>query len=251
MLTKNIVQADLIMPNEQSVSVTDAEHNKEALLGLDFVTWLPFAAKLYNISPNIESYILVNGPICPSDMPNRNGIGFPLAELTKFQAPPVSRMAYKAWTGTPIHYEHKADVHEDAYGVVFDTNLTKISGYGSGKLWKVMGVWGIDKDKYPEMAQRVLDNKVNTYSMGAMVDYFSCSYCGTKIGGNSGCSHVQPLSDRNPVNWKPVRNYDGSNHTAFLNAHGISPAELSIVENPAWSQALTDNVLDIENFISK
>lgn len=248
---KNKVQADLIMPAEQSVSVTDAEHDKDALQGLDFVTWLPFAAKLYQISPNIESYILVNGPICPSDMPNRNGIGFPLEELTKFQAPPVSRMAYKAWTGTPLHYEHKADIHEDAYGVVFDTNLTKISGYGSGKLWKVMGLWGIDKDKYPDMAQRVLDGEVNTYSMGALVDYFTCSYCGTKVNQHGGCSHVAPLSNRNPVNWKPVKNYDGSTHTSFLNAHGINPAELSIVENPAWTVASSDTILNRGDFKRK
>lgn len=243
MFTKHKVQADLIMPVEKSISVFDAEKDRDELHGLDFVTWLPFAAKLYNISSNIEDYIIVNGPVCPSDIPNRNGIGFPLAELTKFQEPPVSRMAYKAWKGAPIHHEHKADIHEDAYGVIFDTTLTKTSNYGSGKLWNVMAVFGVDKNKYPEMAQRILNNEINTYSMGAMVDYFTCSYCGTKIGGNVGCSHVQPLSDRNPVNWKPVRNYDGLEHTAFLNAHGISASELSIVATPAWSTCLTDNIL--------
>lgn len=234
---------DLIMPSGRSIKVTDAEQDKEALMGLD-LSWLSFAAKLYNISPNIESYVLVNTPLCPSDIPNRNGIAFPLSELTKFQAPPISRMAYKAWTGTPLHYEHKADVHEDAYGVVLDTNLTKVSGYGNGKLWKVMALIGIDKDKYPEMARRVLNGEVNTYSMGALAEYFTCSYCNTRLTKTTGCSHVAPLTDRNPVNWKAVRNYDGTSHTAFLNAHDINPAEFSIVEDPAWVVANSDHILN-------
>lgn len=218
----------------------DAEDDPRLLQNLDYATWLPFAAKTYDISPNIDDYVLVVTPICPSDIPNRNGIGFPLAELTKFQPPPISRMAYKAWTGCPVHYEHKNDIHTDAYGVILDASLHKVTGYGMGKLWKVMGLLAIDKRKYPKMAQRILDNEVNTYSMGAYVDEFSCSYCNAPMEEDRYCNHVNPKND---IDWSEVKDYDGRAHLAFRNAHGISPIETSIVESPAWTTALSDHIL--------
>lgn len=219
--------------------VIDIKDNQQ-IHSLDYPTWLPFAAKLYEISPNIEDYIIISVPICPSDLPNRNGIGFPIAELTKFQPPPVSRMAYKAWAGTPLHYDHVNEIHKDAYGVVLDASLHKISGYGNGKLWKVMGLAALDKTKYAKMARRVLDNEINTYSMGAMVDSFTCSYCKEPFSEKSYCSHLNPKND---IDWQSVRDHDDSQHLAFRNAHGINPIELSLVESPAWTTALSDHIL--------
>lgn len=232
-------EANVVVANT-SVSVTDAQEDPRLLQSLDYETWLPFAAKTYQISPNIDDYLLVVTPICPSGIPNRNGIGFPLEELTKFQPPPISRMAYKAWAGCPVHYEHKNDVHEDAYGVILDASLHKVAGYGRGKLWKVMGLLAIDKHKYPEMAQRVADGDVNTYSMGAYVDTFSCSYCKAPMTKTHFCNHLHPS---NEIDWKEFKDYDGTSHVAFRNAHGISPIETSIVESPAWTTALSDHIL--------
>lgn len=241
--TANVVTAST------SVSVVDAEKDPRLLQGLDYTTWLPFAAKTYQISPNIDDYVLVVTPICPSDIPNRNGIGFPLAELTKFQPPPVSRMAYKAWAGCPVHYEHKNDVHEEAYGVILDASLHKITGYGQGKLWKVMGLLGIDKRKYPEMARRVMEGEVNTYSMGAYVDSFSCSYCNEEMYtekdtyGRKRHHHCAHLNPDNDIDWSEVNDWNNVRHIAYRNAHGISPIETSIVESPAWTTALSDHIL--------
>lgn len=234
---------NVLMPESTSVSVVDAEKDQTPLIELDFKTWLPFAAKTYNISPNIEDYLLVTTPICPSDIPNRNGIGFPIAELTKFQPPPISRMAYKAWTGCPVHLEHANEIHTDAYGVILDASLHKVSGYGSGKLWKVMGLLAIDKNKYPDMATKIARGEINTYSMGAYVDYFTCSYCGTEMSKDRHCNHISPKND---VNWKEFTDYDGSKHVAFANAHGIAPIETSIVASPAWTTALSDTILTNE-----
>ncbi len=243
----NVVVAN----TESKVIEPESQAEHEMIQRLDYETWLPFAAKVYEISPDINDYILVTTPICPADIPNRNGIGFPLAELTAFQPPPVSRQAYKAWTGTPVHYEHKNEIHKDAYGVILDSSFHKISGYGRGKLWKVMGVLAIDKKKYPQMADRVLRNEINTYSMGSLADQFTCSYCGTVINKKSCCSHINPMREEddpryNPddaVNWKVINDYDGSQHVAFLNAHGLSPIETSLVESPAWTTALSDHIL--------
>src|SRR5258708_3149947 len=110
------------------IDVMDAESDtgRNSLHRLDYETWLPFPPNLYQISPNISDYLIISMPICPSDIPNRNGIGFPLSELTKFQPPPISQMAYKAWKSAPVHYEHKNEIHEDAYGVILDSSLHKI-----------------------------------------------------------------------------------------------------------------------------
>lgn len=238
-------QASKRKPNvtiaNEAVGVADAKDDPRMLENaLDYVTWLPFAAKTYDISPNISDYVLVNTPICPSDIPNRNGIAFPRAELVKFQPPPISRMAYKAWAGCPVHYEHANEIHTDAYGVILDTSFSPIVGYGGGQLWKVMGILAIDKKKYPKMAQRVMEGSINTYSMGAWVDSFSCSYCSAPMTERNYCSHVNP---KNQIDWREFKDYDGTRHIAVRNAHGISPIETSLVESPAWTTALSDEVL--------
>lgn len=225
----------------QGQETFEAEKDMGAVSELDYKTWLPFAAELYKISPKIEDYIIVNTLICPSDIPNRNGIAFPAKELAKFQPPPTNRMAYKAWKGCPVHLEHDNEVHERAYGVILDASLHKVEGYGGGRLWKVMGLLAIDKNKYPEIAAQVLKKEINTYSMGALVDYFTCGYCGTECDVKHCCGHI--TSPKN-VNWKKYRDFDGSTHLAFLNAHGISPIECSIVRDPAWAPALSDQVFD-------
>lgn len=220
---------------------TDAEKDQSLVHTLDYATWLPFAAKSYHISPRIEDYILVTTPICPSDLPNRNGIGFPLEELIKFQPPPIARMAYKAWAGCPVHLEHDNEDCTKAHGIVLDASLHKITGYGNGKLWKVMGLLAIDKNKYPDIAAKVLSGELNTYSMGALVDGFSCSFCGSPITKKEYCQHV-----RGPdvVNWNVVTDpFSMGKHLAYLNAHSITPIEVSIVADPAWTTALSDTIL--------
>lgn len=229
-----------IFAAQQVVQVTDVEKDPGLVHNLDYPTWLPFAAKTYKISPNIEDYILMVYPICPSDIPNRNGIGFPLQELTRFQPPPVSRMAYKAWTGTPLHYDHQNEVHEEAYGVILDSSLHKITGYGGGKLWKVMGLIGLDRKKRPQMAERVLDGDINTGSMGALADKFTCSVCGVEMTKDQSCHHLDPNSD---IDWQEVRGAEGRRRIAFRNAHFLSPIEYSLVESPAWVPALSDHIL--------
>lgn len=239
------MKQQIIVANEVSTEVMapESEQSNAALQQLDFATWLPYAAKLYNINPDIRAYVLATIPICPSDIPNRNGIGFPLAELLKFQAPPVARQAYKSWTGCPIHYEHRNEIHEDAYGVIFDTAMRKIEGYGQGKLWKVMGLIGIDRTKHPEMARRVLEGDINTYSMGALVDSFSCSYCGSEVTKKHSCGHINLHND---IDWKEIRSWDNKLHVAYRNAHGIQGIETSLVESPAWTTALSDQILTRE-----
>ena len=215
----------------------DLAESPEQVAQLDFANWLPFAAKTYHISPRIEDYILKPMPICPSDICNRNGVAFPLQELIKYQPPPMNRQVYKAWTGCPVHLEHDNEDHTKAYGVIFDTVLTPIKGYGDGKHWNVMGLIGIDKVKHPDIAQEVLDGRINTGSMGALADYFTCSVCGAQAHENSykNCPHISSTKD---VNWRVVE-HNGEMRLAFLNAHELSPIEYSIVRDPAWAMSLS------------
>lgn len=205
--------------------------------------WLPFAAKTYCISPHIESYVVIPSPICPAILPNRNGIAFPLQELIRYQPPPIARQVYKAWAGCPVHLEHDNEDHTKAYGVVLDAMMTKILGYGNNQYWKVMGLSAVDKDKYPEIAQELLDGTIQTFSMGALADTFSCSVCGAEVHGKKekyrNCPHVTHSGD---VNFSLV-NYQGQRRLAFLNAHGLSPIEYSIVRDPAWVVASSDQIL--------
>lgn len=236
---EDAIQTRQVNTYQQSIETKDAEHDQSLLHGLDFTTWLPFAAKTYHISPRIEDYILVTTVICPSEIPNRNGIAFPTSELVMFQPPPMNRMVYKAWTGCPVHLEHDNEVHERAYGVILDTSFHKVEGYGGGSIWKVMGLLAIDKQKNPDIAQEVLQGSIDTYSMGALVDYFTCGYCGAENTSRNHCSHITSIKD---VNFNLHKDWNGKSHLSFLNAHGIQPIECSIVRDPAWAPALSDAV---------
>lgn len=222
----------------------DLQDDPRPLVDLDYKTWFKFAARTYHISEELErDYIVVNTPICPSGLPNRNGIGFPLAELVSFQPAPVCRQSYKAWTGTPVHFNHDNGDYTKAHGVVLDTVLRPVTGYGGKKIYKVMGLAAIDKTKYKEVAAKVMSGEYNTYSMGAMADYFTCSVCGEvaykKDKSHRNCQHITHADD---VNFRLVRHM-GQSKLAYLNAHGISPIELSIVPDPAWVPALSDVIL--------
>lgn len=232
------VMVSLVKSDAQAV---DMEKNSDFVNSLDFKTWLPFAAKTYHISGNIEDYCVRPMPLMPSDLPNRNGIGFPLAELVKYQPPPISRQVFKAWTGTPVHYEHENEDCTTALGVVFDTALTRITGFGGGKFWKVMGLVGVDKNKYPDIANRMLNNQLVTGSMGALADDFTCSVCGAKAHEHQhmNCSHITSTKH---VNWRMVDDH-GRKQLAYLNAHSLSPIEFSLVESPAWVPALSEELL--------
>lgn len=206
---------------------------------LDAYTWLPFAAKTYHLPDNIEDYVFTVAPMLPSDLPNRNGIAFPLEELTRFQPPPISRMVYKAWAGTPVHVEHDNEDYRTAIGIVLDTSLQRIRGFNGSKIWKIMSLVAVSKTKGQGLAQDVLAERINTYSMGADAGYFTCSYCKRKMQRYNHCSHLNP---DNPIDWSVVNEPDGSKHLVFRNAHDLSPIEFSVVKTPAWVVA-TGNLL--------
>ncbi len=218
----------------------DLKEAPELVSQLD-LSWLPFAAKTYNISPNLADYEVVNMPLCPSDLPNRNGISFPISELVRYQPPPIARQVYRAWAGSPVHEEHDNEDCTKAVGVIFDTSLRQIRKYGDGRHWAVMGLIGIDRVKRDDLAAKVRAGTLNTGSMGAMADSFTCSVCGAPATDNSftNCPHITSTSK---VNWNIIE-HQGVQKIAYLNAHGLSPIEYSLVADPAWATCLSEVIL--------
>lgn len=225
---KSIVLAkkQIIMRSKTSLVTNKGEQR------LDFGEWLPFAATQYRISPNIEDYIFVPVFLIPSEIPNRNGVAFPIKTLLEFNVE-HGKLAYKTLIGKPVHYEHDNEIHDKAYGIIVDVFLRKLSGYGSNKVWKIMALVAVDRLKYPDIAQRLLTNELNSFSMGSWVDHYTCSYC-NKIAGR--CDHIPDP--------KPVCFYELGGRLVFKNMVGAVFFETSIVATPAWPQALNDNLLE-------
>lgn len=245
--TASPVVAPSVAPAVAPVTTTDVERadppvpaTEEEISRID-ISWLPFAAKTYHISPRLEDYVIVNMMICPSNIPNRNGIGFPTAELVAFQPPPMNRQVYKAWVGCPVHEEHDNEDCTKAVGVIFDTSFRLIKNFGDGNQWAVYGLIGVDRTKFPELAAAVAAGRINTGSMGTMADSFTCSVCGHEASKNPmlNCNHI---ISTDKVNWHVI-DVDGVPTLAFLNAHQLSPIEFSIVRDPAWATCLSDTIL--------
>jgi hypothetical protein len=95
---------------------------------LDFNTWLPFSAPHYQISPDPSDYILTPVIVMPSDIPNRNGVAFPLKELIAFnpdmgmQVQDVEGQAHPPRTRQQRHHQgirrHRRFVPPSSQGMV-------------------------------------------------------------------------------------------------------------------------------------
>lgn len=193
--------------------------------------WLPFAAKEYRLSPNLEDYVIVPVVIMPAGFPNRNGCGFPLSELVKFHVD-FGRQSYKTWQGKPTFYEHRHDNPLEANGVILDVFLRKSN---SGLYWKVINLMAFDRTKYPELVNRVINKHITTYSMGAYVHGgYTCSVCDKRLGL---CSHLPKGKNEIPFRIQP----DGT--MGFKQALGIEGFETSLVEEPAFIIADTNLIL--------
>lgn len=230
---KDIASADVMTPSDLGVPKQDT---KDDLNTLDFHEWLPFASKELCISSDIMDYIIVPVIIMPSDLPNRNGVGFPLSELVKFNTE-FGMQAYKTFKGKPTYYEHKNQDCTKAKGVIIDTYMRKFKGFGGGSIWKLVALLGFDRTKDPELCNRIVTGDINTYSMGSYVTKYTCSVCGRDKGK---CTH---LSNTAKVNFNLI---DGK-YLAYCLAMGICGFETSAVENPAYPVAISDYPMPIDD----
>lgn len=210
-----------------------ADLGTSAFTTLDFASWLPFAAQSYHCSRNVEDYVLVPVIAMPSDLPNRNGVGFPLKELKAWRTDD-GMLAYQTFKGKPVHIEHDNQDPTRAVGMIVDTALVPMRDYGGGKLWKLLLLLAIDRSKDPVYAQYVLSGEINSYSMGAWVENYSCGYCGAPMGS---CNHINVR--------RPRDFYILDGKLVYRRVHGIKGFECSIVRDPAYVTAISDKLMSL------
>lgn len=195
--------------------------------------WLEAAAPVYNISRDPKDYVIAPVTILLSEIPNRNGVAFPLTALAAFD-PELGQMAYETWRRKPTFYEHANEDHTKAHGVIFDMTMRPARNF-AGNLWRVNALCGVDRTRVPLLANRVLAGDLKTWSMGATIAQYECAICGhhpTKTVRR--CEHMS-LDNRQ------MRLFASANGQPPKLAHytttGIRGFECSMVEVPAWASA--------------
>lgn len=140
---------------------------------------------------------------------NQNGDAFPTEELER---------NYKSFLRRGIYRDHNADVPEKACGIIVDAIWHPKLGY-------VECLFAIDKetDGYKDVEA----GKINSVSMGALVQRCECSYCGqSSYTEDTYCTHLKHSLNRE-IQGKKV----------YAINRGVNFYELSLVGTPADSDA--------------
>jgi hypothetical protein len=225
--------------NNAKVSKATATIASNTLNNKTIGRWLPKAAERYKISANLEDYVAVPVVIMPSDLPNRNGIAFPLKELTAFNPNPyVKQLGYETWVGSPSFEEHDNEDYTKAKGVVFSSALVKLPN-SVGNLYKVVCLVGFDRTKDSELYNLIKSGKRQSYSMGAWCEDYQCSICG-KLHSEGTCEHA---SANNPK-FEVFETSKGPK-LGYYNAIGICGFEVSSVEDPAYLSAQNEYLIKL------
>lgn len=198
------------------------------------ISWLKGASESYDISPNIEDYVIVPVPIITTDVPNRNMQAWPYSEITYFD-PIHGKFVYQTFTGKPTHIDHKNDNPKEAKGVILDASLHFVPKYEVGKI-VVLTAW--DRSKDPHLVRQILKRERDSYSMGCYVSQFVCGVCGTPYGRERpACQHQ--MNPHMPV----VQMINGSLN--YMNCLGCTFFECSSVGSPADVTAFSDELLSL------
>lgn len=153
--------------------------------GLD-ISWLKSASAVYQISPSIKDYVLVEVPSVSVNYPNRNLDAFPRSELLKWRVA-MSAMSFQTFRGKPTHIDHQNQDPSKAKGVIFDAMLLPVMG----KLHVVL-LKGFDRSKDAQLAKQVQERARVGHSMGALVEKTRCSlpWCRFESNGRTSCEHI-------------------------------------------------------------
>ncbi len=199
--------------------------------------WLPAAAKVYKLSPDIRDYILVPVPVMLSDIPNTNGDSVTIQEFLRFD-PDMGMQAFKTFRGQPCHREHANKVIEDAKGVILDVFLRPVKRFGNNTYYKLVELMAYDRTKDPMLVNSILKGDENAYSVGFYFKSYKCSICGAVVGNglnSKPCEHTFP---RRPT----YKNAQG--RLAYRQCQFIKGFETSSVYNPSYVSAIQKNYMD-------
>lgn len=235
---KDVTPIDIFRSKKsEQISVSSSLTGREGESRIDAHTWLPLCAPIYKISKNLSDYIIVPVVSVISDLPNTNGDCIELNEIMNFNSE-HGMPFYKTFKGKPVFLEHDNKVLERARGVILDAYVSPLTGF-RGSRAKIVQLLAIDKTKDRENARKVMNGEINTYSIGARFTEYECSVTG-KIyrPGMSPGKFTQP----------GVPTYmrdDGQ--LVFRKLKGLVGFEISLVANPAYVCALSDNLIDFSN----
>lgn len=225
---------DVVKGNEARAKLSFETAGLDTEIGRALGTgWLESAASVYNISPNVQDYVIVPVIMFPSGLPNRNAVAFKLKALGRFD-PELGCLGYETWNRKPTFYNHENDDHTKAFGTVFDTRMLPMSRT-NGRVWKTVALAGFDRNRNPELANNILTGEYSGYSMGAAVGSYECSVCGHKpTKKDRHCEHMS-LDKRAMRVFETARGKVLAHYACDF----IRGFELSCVgpNNPAWAAA--------------
>jgi hypothetical protein len=141
------------------------------------ISWLPAAAQTYEISPNINDYLIIDVAAVTVDIPNRNLQAFPYEEISYFDSS-YGKMVYQTFTGKPSCKDHKNEVEDNpdlAKGVIFAAVLQYVPEFD---IHKIRLLQGYDRTKDQTLVRDIYEKKRKYYSMGSLVSNFVCPVCG-------------------------------------------------------------------------
>lgn len=205
---------------------------------LDIHNTLPGASKHYNISADLNDYIIVPVFTIPSEIPNRNGVGFPLEELTDF-SPEDGMYYYQTFKNKPTHFEHVNKDYTIAKGIIADCYMRRLMDYSYNRIWKMVELLMWDRTRDPDLCKSILKGEINAYSMGAMVGGYTCSVCNSPLGR---CHHLHKE--------QKVDFYAQNGHLVYRRVQKPRGFETSAVATPAYSVAATDHFMPINNEVN-
>lgn len=194
------------------------------------ISWLKAASEEYQISPNINDYLLVDIPIVTADFPNRNLQCFPMSELTRFNHH-HGKICYKTFEGKPLHQDHDNNDYLKAKGIIISSVMDYVPKYN---IWKVRILAAFDRSKDTWLAKQIIDNKRDGYSMGAHAEDLYCSVCGQSVltAKSRKCFHL-PNSKGDVLFGRLV--YEDANRPVFFETSSVdSPADFTAKNPEVW-----------------
>lgn len=148
------------------------------------VSWLKAASQTYEISPDINDYLVVDVMAVSIPIPNRNTQAFPFEEISYFDYA-YGMMIYQTFIGKPSCADHANQVDENpnlAKGVIFASVLQYVPRY---HIYKIRLLQGFDRTKDTSLCKAIETGKRKYYSMGSLVSCFVDSITG-EIEGQPG-----------------------------------------------------------------
>ena len=200
--------------------------------------WLPYAAEHYKTSRDIRDYILVPIPAIFSDLPNTNGDSLSLRQMLRFD-PQLGMQMYKTFRGKGTFLEHENKDITKAKGIILDAFLRPVPF--NTKYYKIVLLLAYDRTKDPVLAERILSNQTNAYSVGFYYSSYTCSICGTRVGrgiNTRPCIHTQ-------LGRPTYRQSNGK--IVYRQCEDSVGFECSSVNTPAFVSAIGPHVYDVRN----